>query len=260
MDSRHYGEVQPDHDDNLKLCSSTGGDNHNGEAGKLQLQELFGDKLSEEQTASIYKLSGERFAVSMECLLSGPTLQSILIMMHKHYSDQPTVKIDVEDIAEAWEDAVTFYKSSRLDLSKQVRVRISNQPAIDVGGIRAQLYSTVYGAFAQNEKITLFDGDVRYLRPHCSAEARSSGLFKILGMMVGHSIMQAGIGFPYFSSVCYWYVAGKEQKALESLIVEDLNKDVGYLVTKVYSYSTYMSVVTVFMCTAEGCIYCDRTE
>ena len=174
----------------------------------------------------------------MECLLSGPTLQSILIVMHRRYTEQPAIKIEVEDITEAWEDAVTFYKSSRLDISKQIRVRISNQPAIDVGGIRAQLYSTVYGAFAQNEKITLFDGEVRYLRPHCSAEARSSGLFKILGIMVGHSIMQDGIGFPYFSSVCYWYVAGKEQKALESLSVKDLSEDVGFLVTKVIFYLT----------------------
>ena len=142
-------EVQPNHDDNQQSCSS----NHNGEAGKLQLQELFGDKLSEEQTASIYKLSGEKFAASMECLLSGPTLQSILIVMHRRYTEQPAIKIEVEDITEAWEDAVTFYKSSRLDISKQIRVRISNQPAIDVGGIRAQLYSTVYGVFAQNEKL-----------------------------------------------------------------------------------------------------------
>ena len=112
-------------------------------------------------------------------------------------------------------------------------MRITGQPAIDVGGVRAQLYSTVYGAFAQNERITLFDGDVRYLRPRYSAEARSSGLLKILGMMVGHSIMQDGIGFPYFLPVCYWYLAGKEQKALESLSVKDLNEDVGFLVTKV---------------------------
>ena len=83
------------------------------------------------------------------------------------------------------------------------------------------------------KKITLFDGEVRYLRPHCSAEARSSELFKILGIMVGHSIMQDGTGFPYFSSVCYWYVAGKEQKALESLLVKELSEDVGFLVTKV---------------------------
>ena len=68
------------------------------------------------------KLSGERFAASMECLLSGPTLQSILIVMHRRYTEQPAIKIEVEDITEAWEDAVTFYKSSRLDISKQIQV------------------------------------------------------------------------------------------------------------------------------------------
>lgn len=254
--------TQSDHDvDNLQSHSSTSGDNHNGELGKLKLQEVFGDKLSAEQTASIYKISGENFTVSMECLLSGPTLQSILMIMHRRYAEQPVIKVDVEDITVAWEDAVTFYKSSRFDISKQIRVRINDQPVIDVGGVRAQLYSTVYGVFAQNEKITLFDGNVRYLRPHCSAEARSSGLFKILGMMIGHSIMQDGIGFPYISPVCYWYVAGKEQKALESLSVKDLNEDVGFLVTKVYFYVlTCVLAVSMFMCIAEGCIYCGRTK
>lgn len=157
------------------------------------------------------------------------------MILNKCCAEQPVIKLDI-DTAEAWEDAIAFYKSSRMDASRQIRVRISGQPAIDAGGVRAQLYSSVYATFAQNKNITLFDGDVRYLRPHCSAEARSSDLFKILGIMVGHSIMQDGIGFPYLSPVCYWYVAGQEQKALESLSIKDLNEDTAFLVTKVIVY------------------------
>ena len=56
----------------------------------------------------------------MECLLSGPTLDSILVMMRRHYIQQPAIKVDIDDMTEAWEDAVTFYKSSRLDISKQI--------------------------------------------------------------------------------------------------------------------------------------------
>ena len=201
----------------------------------MRLQEVFCDKLCVEQIASMCKVSGEDFAASMECLLSGPTLQSILLMMNQCQAEQPVIKVDI-DHAEAWEDTVAFYKSSRLDFAKQIRVRFNDQPAIDVGGVRAQLYSTVFDVFSQNRKITLFDGNVRRLRPHCSAEARSSGLFKVLGKMVGHSIMQDGIGFPYLAPMCYWYLAGREQKALESLSVEDLNEDVGFLVTKVIVY------------------------
>ena len=68
----------------------------------------------------------------------------------------------------------------------------------------------------------------------------------MLGMMVGHIIIQDGIGFPYLALVCYWYVAGREQKALETLSIEDLNKDVGCLVTKVCNRS-YIHCVHCFV-------------
>ena len=140
----HGSEFQPDVD---RSQSHSSADNHDGEVDRLKLQEVFGDRLSTEQTASVYKISGEKFAASMECLLSGPTLESILIIMNRCHAEQPMIKVDINS-TEAWEDAIALYKSSRLDLSKQIRVRINDQPAIDVGGVRAQLYSTVFDLFA----------------------------------------------------------------------------------------------------------------
>ena len=54
VDVHHRNEVQPDHDD---LQVVTSGDSPNGQEGNLKLLELFSNKLSEEQIASIYKLS-----------------------------------------------------------------------------------------------------------------------------------------------------------------------------------------------------------
>lgn len=226
----------------LMLCKQTKKTSDND--GEAKLEEVFGDKLSVEQIACVYKISGNDFSATTECLISGPTLHSLLTMMNRQLSEQPTVKIDVNYL-ESWEDAIAFYKSSWLDFSKQIRVRINGQPAIDVGGVRAQFYSTVFDVFAKNSKIILFDGNARRLRPHCSAEARSSRLFTVLGMMVGHSIMQDGIGFPYLAPSCYWYMVGKEQQALENLSVEDLNEDVGTLVKKVnVCYFVLLSIRT----------------
>ena len=225
-------------DVNTQCCDSdhpSSSVTENKGGGKLKLREVFIGKLSPEQTDCVFKISVEDFTSTMECLLAGPTLESLLMILSKRCAEQPVIKLDV-DTTEAWEDAIAFYKSPRLDTSKQIRVRINNQQVIDPGGVRAQLYSSIYDIFAQNKKIMLFDGDVRYLRPHCSAEARSSGLYKTLGMMVGHSIMQDGIGFAYFSPVCYWYVAGQEQKALESLSIKDLNQDIAILVSRVIVY------------------------
>ena len=104
----------------------------------------------------MYNVSGKEFDASMECLLSGPTLYSLLMMMNRHYEEKPMIKVDT-DFADVWEDDIAFYKSARLDLSKQIFVRVNDQPTIDVGGVRAQFYSTVYNLFTKNGKITLFD-------------------------------------------------------------------------------------------------------
>ena len=57
-----------------------------------------------------------------------------------------------------------------------------------------------------------FDRPSHCCRPVCTAEARHCDLFKVLGLMVTHSIAQDGMGFPYFSLNCYWYMMGGEEK------------------------------------------------
>ena len=103
---------------------------------------------------------------------------------------------------DAWVDTVTFYKCTRFDVNKRLRVKLNGQPALDTGGVRTQLYFAVFEQFAQNRHVKLFDGPECHLRPLCTSEARSSGLFKVLGCMVAHSIAQAGVGFPYLSPAC----------------------------------------------------------
>ena len=73
----------------------------------------------------------------------------------------------MEDV---WVDTVTYYKSDRCDCSKQLRIQLEGQPALDTGGVRNALYSMVF------EHVQLFDGCERHLRSMCSAESRSSGL------------------------------------------------------------------------------------
>ena len=95
------------------------------------------------------------------------------------------------------------------------------------------MYTKVYGQFCSNRFIHVFDGPDNRLRPACTAEVRSSGLLKILGSMVAHSICQDGIGFPYFSLTCYWYMVAGEEKGLEFATVEDVSADAAYLIKQV---------------------------
>jgi len=52
--------------------------------------------------------------------------------------------------------------------------------------------------------------------------------------MIAHSICQDGIGFPYLSPLCYWYLVGGEEKALEyGVTTEDLPDDAAHLISQV---------------------------
>lgn len=95
---------------------------------------------------------------------------------------------------------MSFYKATNIDVAKcHLRIRLHNQPAIDTGGVRGQIFTTVLHEFSENQYFHLFDGQIKNLQPHYSAATRSSGLFKVLGCIVGHSIKQDGIGFPHFT-------------------------------------------------------------
>ena len=63
------------------------------------------------------------------------------------------------------------------------------------------------------------------LRPAISAITRSSEILKILGKMFSHSIFQDGIGFPYLSHICFWYLIGNEKMAIEHVSLADLPAD-----------------------------------
>ena len=55
----------------------------------------------------------------------------------------------------------------------------------------------------------------------------------VLGCIVGHSIKQDGIGFPHFSPLCYWYIVGGEEVALQYLTVNDVGSGCCELISKV---------------------------
>ena len=76
-------------------------------------------------------------------MLEGPTLSSIVNMLHNHFHEQPVFKLQV-DQDNVWEDKVVQYKSLRMDITKQLRLSVLNQPAIDTGSIQWQVYNTVY--------------------------------------------------------------------------------------------------------------------
>ncbi len=196
------------------------------------LYTMFEPRLSRDQISVVYSLSGENFPSAMDTLVSGPTLGGIVAMCQEriHSNFPKKVQVDSECI---WVDTVAHYKSWSLDVTHPIRVIFDGQPAIDTGGVRRQLFTDVYKEFVDNAHVRLFAGPRNALRPIYSVEARSSGLFKVLGKMIGHSIQQEGIGFPYLSDVCYQYIVAREEAVVPHITLADVGADVSTFITQV---------------------------
>ena len=200
------------------------------------IQELIGTIsyiVNEKQIIQLFKLSGKDSEKTKKCLVYGPpTLASVLTLLNERFSELPRRKLSV-DLSDAWSDIVAYYKCKTFDYETQLRVNLDGHSTIDTGGVRRQVYTLAYEAFATNQFIRLFDGPEHHLRPAYSAEARSSGLLKILGGMISHSICQEGVGFPYLSPTCFWYIVGGEEKAIQFASVEDLPADSRFVISEV---------------------------
>ena len=99
----------------------------------------------------------------------------------------------------------------------------------------------MFHAFAENTHLRLFDGPQNHLRQFYSAEARASGMFTLLGTMVGHSILQDGVGFPFFSPVCFWYIADGDKKTLQYASLADVGADVATVISQVSTHNYFLS-------------------
>ncbi|CAH3183763.1 unnamed protein product, partial [Porites lobata] len=106
----------------------------------------------------------------------------------------------------AVEDALAYYKHPDFDARCPIRITFEKQPAVDAGGPRRQFYSMVFSALEDFQQYKLFEGPPGRLMPVYSASHVFSGLMKILGKMLAHSIVQCGVRMPVFSPVLYWYI------------------------------------------------------
>ena len=100
------------------------------------------------------------------------------------------MKLHVDE-DELWSDLLAFYKCVTSPGKKRLKIRMDSSRAIDTGGVRRHVYTMAYSDLIHNKHIKLFDGPANHARPYSCAETRGSGIFKALGMMVGHSISYA---------------------------------------------------------------------
>lgn len=174
------------------------------------LEDMF-PLYNKEQLEFIYELNGKKISSTMDCLLDGINAECICSLLARSvFTSEDIGHIRVNSNEEDWvEAALCHYKRKDFDPSAKLRVTITNEPAVDTGGVRRQFFSVAFRQLAYPSLSTsrcIFEGSPFRLRPAYRASNLSSGVLKIVGMMIAHSLLLDGQGFPYLS-VIIWLTA-----------------------------------------------------
>ena len=201
------------------------------DTGFMQFSEMFSD-VSEECLRYVYKCSNGDISCASDCILSGPSIESLVSLIRAvvitNESDGRRLRID-DDEKEGEElvDCIfAFYKGPRFDPQSGVRMCLMGEPAIDTGGVRRQVFSEVFETVSFSDRLCLFDGPPDRRRPAFRISSLSAGMMRLLGRIIGHSIILDCQGFPYLSPACYQYMVGNQDQALLVCMPEDASERV----------------------------------
>ena len=141
-------------------------------------------------------------------------------------AEKVKLKIDEEDLLE---DAMVYYKAEEFDPTKRLTIVYSGQSPADTEGVVRQFYTLLLCAVSKQ----FFQGlDDR--TPIYSSDVVAAGVMKLVGVMVVHSILQGGPGFPIFSPAVYNYLCkGALQEAVKTMTTDDCSLHMQDLITKV---------------------------
>ena len=104
-----------------------------------------------------------------------------------------------------------------------------SQPAADTGGVLRQFFTQPLKEISE-----LFFYGEKSRRPIYNSDIVSSGMMKLIGTIIVHSILLAGLGFPVFSRSVYRYLAtGKTDEVVQNMTVDDCSAPVRSFIEKV---------------------------
>lgn len=232
--------------DTKKGCSSSTTSSQAKAANEslVKLCEILG-VFSFDDINFVFQKSGQKFDDTLNCMLEGPSLESICQLLNSQLisDDVSRIKVDACDDVQDWVDAAFgYYKSSNWLPSTEVRIIMRNQSAIDTGGVRRQFFTAVFQEIACSGN--LFEGTPESVRPAFKMSNLSSGIFQILGTMIAHNLVLDCQGFPFLSECIYYTLAGQTEKAMTLITMDDLSENVKTIIQEV---SMPISVCTTIM-------------
>jgi len=204
---------------------------HDLEGETAVLSSIFPD-MSLLQLKYLLELTKGNYNAVCDALLEGLTMPNIMCLWKHSSHEVRRISLEAYSPEHAAEELLAFYKKSKLNPFTIVHVSIGNQPVVDSGGVRRQLYSDALIKIANNED--LFESTENGIRPVFRQPTLSSGMFTTVGRVIGHSIIMDQQGFPYFSSACYYHLFGNIDTAICETNMGDVGSHVKHLVSKVH--------------------------
>ena len=196
-------------------CTST-----TSSSGKLAfLQEMFpsvpADTLSEVARTSA------TIDDAVEELVRKPatkTLEEVLREYRENTQATEEINITVER-KNIWCHILAFYKKGLNDkerLKKKLVVSFEGEEGIDAGALSAEFFQLALDQI----KTRLFQGKVDRVIP--IKDSTKLMLFRIAGMVLGHSLLHHGPCFPVLCPAVYYYLVGKSEDVAIHLNKEDI--------------------------------------
>ena len=198
-----------------------------------QLQEAFSN-FPGEFISTLYTITNCDFVATVDSLLKGDLL-SILHLVKQNLMSGSEADIHIPESAKEKDWAIaafSFYKSSRFSPQHSINIILGGQSAIDAGGVRRTFFSVVYENVILGY-LDMFEGPSKRLRPTYKISVLNSGILKIFGQMIAHTLMMDGMGFPYLSPPCYYYMTGKWNTAITFITDEDVSSRVRHVLKQV---------------------------
>jgi len=173
---------------------------------------------------------------------SDVSLPSLLEELKNKMSiEREKLKVDEEDLLN---DAMAYYKNPNFNPKKQLRVIFNNQPAADIGGVSRQFFTQLLYLMSEE----FFQGD-NYKLPTYSSHVVASGIMKLVGTVIVHSILQGGPGLTIFSPSVYHYLAtGDVDGAIQKMSVNDCSLRIKSYISMVSAKHLSLSFTRAVVC------------
>ena len=137
----------------------------------------------------------------------------------------------------ALEEALAHYKAPEFNPAIKMNVQYRGQSAIDTGGVLRQFFTDVFMHMVTGceDVPPLFEGPINRKLPICSAGTVVSGVFELVGKIIAHGIIQAGVGMPCFSPASFKYLVTNDlSEAINFVTIDDVtNPTIKHYIDKV---------------------------